>query len=317
MLSACAAGNTSSEVIRVGGLKGPTSMGLLYLKEAADVTSGDEQSSDDYKITMTNVLNNYEFTMATAADELLPLIIKGELDIALVPTNVAAILYNKTEGNIAVIDVNTLGVLSIVTADPSISSIADLKGKTIYLTGKGTTPEYSLRYVLEENGLTDSDVIFEFRSEPTEVASILASDENAIGLLPQPFVTAACMQNDKLRIAVKLSDEWEDMVTGVTIVRKDFLEKNPDAVAKFIEEHKDSVVNINLDPEHGAKLAVESSIVAKEPIALKAIPECNIVCIDGSAMKDMVSSYLEVLFDKDPSSVGGKLPGEDFYFVEN
>lgn len=306
MLGACSADTSETGVVRIGGLKGPTSMGLLYMKEVSENAAANGATSA-----------GYEFAMATSADELLPMIIKGELDIALVPTNVAAILYNKTEGNIAVIDVNTLGVLSIVTADPCILSIADLKGKTIYMTGKGTTPEYSLRYVLEKNGLNAADVTLEFKSEPTEVASVLSSDDNAVGLLPQPFVTAACASNDKLRIAVNLADEWEDMVTGVTVVRKDFLEKNHAAVTKFIDEHKDSVVGINLDPEHGASLAVEASIVAKEPIALKAIPNCNIVCIDGTMMKDMVSSYLEVLFEKDPSSVGGKLPGEDFYFVEN
>lgn len=296
ILSACSAKPKSETAVRVGGLKGPTSMGLLFMKENSA---------------------NYEFTMATSADELLPMLIKDELDIALVPTNVASVLYAKTEGNIAVIDINTLGVLSIVTASDDIKSVSDLKGQTIYMTGKGTTPEYSLRYVLEQNGLSDSDVTLEFKSEPTEVASVLASDEKAIGLLPQPFVTAACMQNDKLKTVIDLSDEWSSMVTGVTVVSKTFLNENPEAVKQFIEDHMESASAINDNPEHGATLAVEASIVAKEPIALKAIPKCNIVCIAGSEMKDMVSEYLNVLYAKDQSSVGGALPDEEFYFIEN
>lgn len=298
--------------IRVGSLKGPTSMGILFLMEKAE----NGETAD-----------NYEFQMATAADELLPLMVKGELDIALVPANVAAVLYQKTEGGVAVVDINTLGVLYVVTGTAEIESVADLKGKTIYLTGKGTTPEASLRYVLESNGLTEADYTLEFKSEATEVAAVLAENPDAIGLLPQPFVTAALMQNDALQVVLDLNEEWmrveneikdgisNGMVTGVTVVRKAFLEEHPEAVEAFLEEHALSAAAINEDIETGAALAVEAGIVAKEPIAQKAIPECNITCVTGEDMRSDLSAYLDVLVGFDAELVGGQLPEDDFYYL--
>jgi NitT/TauT family transport system substrate-binding protein len=284
-------------------------MGILFLMDKAD---------------KGETADNYEFQMAAAADELLPLMVKGELDIALVPANVAAVLYNKTEGGVAVVDINTLGVLYVVTGSDEVESAEDLKGKTIYLTGKGTTPEASLRYVLASNGLTEEDYTLEFQSEATEVAAILAENPDAIGLLPQPFVTAALMQNEALKVALDLNEEWmrvenelkdgsgSGMVTGVTVVRRAFLEENPDAVQDFVTEHELSAEAINADPETGAALAVEAGIVAKEQIAQKAIPECNITCITGEEMKTALFAYLQVLEDFNAELVGGSLPGDDF-----
>ena len=299
------AGKADDTTIRVGSLKGPTSLGLLSLMDKAD--KGETE-------------NTYEFQMATGADELLPLVVKGELDIALVPANVAAVLYQKTEGGIAVIDINTLGVLSLVTGTSELNSVADLKGKTICLTGKGTTPEASLRYLLEKNGLGENDYTLEFKSEATEVAAVLAENTDAIGLLPQPFVTAALMQNDSLHIALDVNEEWkraaggDGMVTGVTVVRKAFLEEHPQAVKNFLKEHAESADSVNTNVDEAAAMAVEAGIVAKEPIAAKAIPNCNIVCVTGKDMKSALSAYLEVLAEFNAELVGGQLPGDDFYY---
>lgn len=295
-------------VVRVGSMKGATSLGLLYLMEEA------EQGESE---------GNYEFRMETGADAILPLVAKGELDIALVPANVASVLYGKTEGGISVIDINTRGVLYMVSSDASIENITDLKGKTIYLTGKGTTPDYALQYLLTENGMSVDDCTLEYKSEPTEVVALLAENPNAIGLLPQPFVTAACMQNEALSVVLDLNEEWnkvqgEDgssMVTGVTIVRKEFLKEHADAVQTFLKEHAESAKAVNEDPATGATYAVKAGIIAKEPIAQKAIPACNITCITGAEMKQALSGYLEVLYGLAPESVGGALPGEDFYYV--
>lgn len=296
-------GKTEDDVkIRVGAMKGPTSMGMLFMQEN----------------------ENYDFVMATAADELLPMMIKGELDIALIPANVASILYNKTQGGVSVIDINTLGVLYMVSGDSSIKSVEDLRGKTIYLTGKGTTPDYVLNYILNENGLTNEDVTLEFKSEATEVAAVLSENPNAIGLLPQPFVTAAQIQNESLMVVMDMNEQWDmlqgeagsRMVTGVTVVRNEFLQENKKAVEKFIEAHEESTKAINADPDTGAKLAVEAGIVAKEPIAKKAIPNCNIVCITGEEMKNALSGYLNVLFEQGKESVGGMVPTEEFYFAK-
>lgn len=296
--------------IRVGSLKGPTSMGLVFLMEMAE--NG-------------KTANEYDFTMVTAADELLPKVISGDLDIALVPANVASVLYNRTEGGISVIDINTLGVLYVVTADDSIRSMEDLKGRTIYMTGKGTTPDYVFHYLLAENGLSESDVTLEFKSEPTEVAALLQEEPDAVGVLPQPFVTAACAQNEQLKLVLDLTEEWDKtqsqsdtasrLVTGVTIVRNAFLEEEPEAVKLFLQEHEKSAAYTKEQPDHAAELVAKTGIIEKAPVAKQALPKCNITCITGSRMKDALGGYLQVLFNQDPKSVGGTLPGEDFYYL--
>ncbi len=316
LLAGCAGTNKAAEVspkdvaaeettIRIGALKGPTSMGLLYL-----INDGNIRQSG----------NKYEFRMAKGADELLPLMVKGELDIALVPANVASILYAKTEGGIKMIDVNTLGVLYMVSGDDSYKSITDLRGKRIYLTGKGTTPDYVLQYLLAENGVAAGDCTLEYKSEAAEVAAVLAENPQAVGLLPQPFVTAACMQNEALSVVLDMDEEWNKvqghgMVTGVTVVRKDFLEENEPAVQAFLTEHAASVEAINEDAATGAAYAVEAGIVAKELIAQRAIPDCNITCMTGEEMRDAVSGYLQVLYDQSPEAVGGALPGDELYYL--
>lgn len=311
LLTGCGSNKASEEkiTVKVGALKGATTLGLLPLQDKAANGGANE---------------NYEFSMMTAADELLPLMIKGELDIALLPSNVASVLYQKTNGGVTVIDINTLGVLYMVSGDSSISSVADLAGKTIYLTGKGTTPDYVLHYILNGNGIdADQDCTLEYRSEATEVAALLAENSDAIGLLPQPFVTAACAQNDALSVIMDMNAEWEKLqgengsrlVTGVTVVRNEFLQEHENAVAAFMEEHKASAESMNTDVENGAKLAVASEIIAKEPIALKAIPKCNITYIDGNEMKQALSGYLQVLYEQNPESVGGALPQDDFYYI--
>lgn len=310
LLTGCGSGKAEEKVtVKVGALKGATTLGLLPLEDkAANGEAGE----------------NYEFSMMTAADELLPMMIKGELDIALLPSNVASILYQKTNGGVTVIDINTLGVLYMVSGDSSVTGVEDLAGRTIYLTGKGTTPDYVLHYILRGNGMdADSDCTLEYKSEATEVAALLAENPDAIGLLPQPFVTAACAQNDALSVILDMNAEWEKLqgedgsrlVTGVTVVRNEFLQEHENAVAIFMEEHQASAQSMNSDVENGAKLAAASEIIAKEPIALKAIPKCNITYIDGADMKQALSGYLEVLYEQNPESIGGALPGDDFYYI--
>ena len=299
----------SDVVIRVGGLKGPTTMGLVKLiDEDANGTSE----------------NDYEFTMVTAADELTAMVAGGKVDLALLPANVASVLYNKTQGNVAVIDINTLGVLYLVSGDTSITSIDQLKGKTVYLPGKGTTPDYSLRYVLSAAGLSEEDVTLEFKSEASEVASVLAEDPNAIGLLPQPFVTAAMAQNDKLAMIMDLAAEWDSyqpeeggsrLVTGVTIANKAFLEENSELVDTFLKEHEASIQFTETDVDAAAELIAAQGIVAKAPIAKKALPYCNVEYVDGEDMKEALSGYLNVLFEQNPASVGGALPEDAFYYI--
>lgn len=304
------AGNTgAAEPLRVGSMKGPTTMGLVDLMDKA--SKGEAEGS-------------YEFTMVTAADELVAKVVSGQVDIALVPANMASILYQKTGQGIQVLNINTLGVLYVVAADDSIQSIGDLKGKTVYMTGKGTTPDYAFRYLLSANGLAEGDVTIEYKSEATEVAAVLKEQPDAIGLLPQPFVTVAMAQNESLKMVLDLTEEWDKLqsedggrlVTGVTVCRREVLEDEAkaEAVKVFMREHSQSAEAVNSDVEAAARLVAEAGIIEKAPIAQKAIPYCSIVCIDGAEMKEMLSGYLGVLYDQDPSSVGGSLPDDGFYF---
>lgn len=294
--------------VRVASLKGPTSIGMVPLMER------DEAGELDC---------DYDFTITGAADEIVPGIVKGDVDIALVPANVASVLYAKTEGAVAVVDINTLGVLHIVTGDGGVTSFADLAGRTVYLTGKGTTPEYVMNYLLDAAGIADS-VTLEYKSEAAEVVSALAADPTATGVLPEPFKTAALMKNGALTSPISLADVWAEqsgeggsqLVTGVTVVRRAFAEEHPEALAEFVTAHKESAAAVVADPGAWAQGVVDAGIVEKAPIAQKAIPGCNIVCLTGDAMRDALSGYLEVLHAADPASVGGALPGDDFYLVD-
>ena len=294
--------------IRVGSLKGPTSMGLVSLMD---------------KAAKGETSNVHEFTMTGKADELVGKIANGDLDIALVPANVASVLYAKTQGNVTVLDINTLGVLYVVASDDSITSMADLKGRTIYMTGKGTTPEYVMNYLLKENGLGSGDVDLQFKSEATEVASILKQDSSAIGVLPQPFATAACIQNEDLKTVLDLTEQWNllnkdsgsMLVTGVTLVRSDFLRENRSPIGDFLKDHAESARFTSGHPEEAAALIAAQGIVEKAPIAQKALPYCNIVCLTGQEMKDALSGYLSILMEQDAKSIGGQMPGDDFYYM--
>ena len=251
--------------------------------------------------------HDYEVTMYGAADEIAPQLIKGDIDVALVPCNLAGVLYNKTGGAVEVAAVNTLGVLYVVTTGDDITSVADLAGKTIYTTGKGTTPEYVLNYVLTQNGLTPGeDVTIEYMSEATEVlAAMQASSGYPVAMLPQPYVTTAQMQMEGLKVALDMTEEWDKvspdsaLVTGVVVARKEFVEHT-------------EFVNANVD--EAAALVAGYEIVPKEPIAQKALPECNITFISGADMKAKVSGYLKVLYDQNPEAVGGTLPDDAFYY---
>lgn len=294
----------------VASLKGPTTMGMVKLMQDAEAGK---------------TFNTYDVTMYGAADEISAGIANGTIDIANVPCNLASVLYNKTDGAISVVAINTLGVLYVVETGEAIQSVEDLKGKTIYSTGKGTTPEFALNYILRENGIDpETDVTIEYKSEATEVAAVLAEAEDAIAVLPQPFVTTSMMQNESLRIALSLTDEWDKlqgndgstMVTGVTIVRNEVLEENPQAFAEFLKEYEASVAYTESNPDETAALIASYEIVPKEPVAKKALPYCNISFISGEEMQEKVSGYLEVLYDADPTSVGGTLPDDAFYYVE-
>lgn len=319
MLTGCGSSNESQDntketepvEVNVTALKGPTAMGMVSLMD--DVDNGKVDSE------------KYKFTIAASIDEVTPAISQGETDIAAVPANVASVLYNKLEGGVQVLAVNTLGVLYIVENGDTVQSAADLKGKTIYASGKGATPEYALNYILQQNGLDPAaDVTIEWKSEHSECVAALAQDPSGIAMLPQPFVTTAQMKNPDLRVALDLTEEWDKvqedaqepgaLLTGVVVVRTEFAKENPEAVSDFLERYKASVDFVNENVDEAAQLVGQYDIVTAE-VAQTAIPECNIVCITGDEMQEKLSGYLSALNDQNPEAVGGKLPDDDFYYT--
>lgn len=295
-------------VVRLGGLKGATTIGMVKLLK-----------DDENGLTK----NDYEFTMAAAADELTPKLLKGELDVLAVPANLGSILYNNSNGAVQFLAINTLGVVYIVEkGGETVTDWESLAGKTIYATGKGTTPENALRYLLTQHGLDpDNDVNMVWKSEPTEVVGQMAKEDNAVAMLPQPFVTVAQAQVEGLRIALDLTKSWDELgngsqfVTAGLIARTDFVKENPEVIELFLEEYKASTEFVNANPADAGVLVEELGIV-KAPIATKAIPYCNIVCITGEEMRPMVQGYLEVLYGQNPKAVGGSLPDDAFYYVK-
>ena len=294
--------------VRVAALKGPTAMGMVKLMSDSESAEADTAG------------NTYEFTLAASADEVSPKLMQGELDIACVPANLASVLYNRTEGGIVTLAVNTLGVLYIVENGNAVQSMADLAGKTIAASGKTSTPEYALRYLLSENGIDpDTGLTIDWKSEHSECVAALASGTATVAMLPQPFVTVAQTQLPDLRIALDLTEEWDAldngsaMLTGVVVARADFVAEHPAAVEQFLTSYAESVDWVNDNTADAAALIGGYDIV-DAAVAEKALPYCNIVCVTGTEMMDMLSGYLSVLWEQSPESVGGAMPNDDFYY---
>ena len=286
-------------------LSGPTGIGAMNLWAAAD--AGETE-------------NTYHITMSGANDEVVAAISKGEADIAAVATNMAAALYNKTEGGVTVLAVNTLGVLSLLGNGQEAASIADLAGKTIYAPGQGANPEYILRYVLTGNGLDpDKDVTIQFVGEGSELLTVWQSDPDAVILAPQPVATSILMQNENAAKLFDMTEEWSkisgnQLMMGCVIVRNAFLQENPGAVELFLKEYAASTDYANT---HAAETAilVEKLGIVKAAVAEKALPGCNLICITGKEMKTAVNGYLQTLYDLKSESVGGAMPTDGFYWL--
>ena len=295
---------SEAAAVRVGALKGPTAMGMVEM--------------------MQDKADAYDFTLAAAPDEIVPLLVKGDLDIAAVPANLGSVLYNNTKGAVRVLAINTLGVLYIVERGETIQSVEDLKGRTLVSAGKGSTPEYALNYILRGNGLDpESDLTIEYKSEHAECLAAMLQDESVVAMLPQPFATVAQTKAEDMRIALDLTQEWDAlqaeaeapsaMITGVAVARADFIEQNPEAVEQFMTDYAESVAFVQENTADAAALIGQFDIFEAGP-AQKALPYCNIVFIAGEEMKDKLAGYLGELFNQDPASVGGAVPGEDFYY---
>ncbi|HKM07085.1 MAG TPA: ABC transporter substrate-binding protein [Sphaerochaeta sp.] len=294
--------------VRVLAMSGPTAMGMVSLMEEAK------------KGVMDG--NAYIFDELATIDMVVAKLAKGEVDIAAIPANMASVLFNNTKGALKVLAINTLGVLYIMESGDTVSTIEDLAGKTIFSTGKGASPEYALKYLLNSYGI--KDVTIEWKSEPVECVAALAQKANSIAVLPQPFATSAMMKNPSIRIALDMTKLWQDiqstqafpstMMTGVVVTQSSFVEKHPEAVNQFLDHYAESVAYVQTHHEESARLIGDLGIVPAA-IALKALPYCNITFIEGKEMQSKLSGYLTVLYDQNPKSVGGALPTDEFYYI--
>ena len=295
--------------VRIGGLKGPTSMGLVKIME------DDANGASDM---------NYEFTVAgNDASVLTTALFKGDLDMIAIPANLAATLYNNSQGKIRVLAVNTLGVLHIAAKGVEINSVEDLRGKTILAMNRGTVTEYTLRYLLTQNGINpDTDVTIEWKNgseAQTEVIAALKTSESAVAMLPQPALTVAMNQVEGLADVIDFNDEWAKLenapklLTGVLVARTEFVEQYPGAVATFLREYKASADYVNENTDEAATLIEKHGIFAAA-VAKKALPDCSIVCISGADMKTAMVPYLTMIFEQNAAAVGGKMPDDTFYY---
>jgi len=310
ILSACSGGDPDPADVNIAVLRGPTAIGIMQLMDEAD--SG--------RITS----NNYSFEIAGSVDEIVPRIVQGAIDIAAVPANLASVLYNNTGGGVQVLAIHTLGMIYILENGDTISSVEDLRGKTVFASGKGAPQEFALNHILQSSGIDpERDLNIEWKSEHTEVVASLLTGTTDIALLPQPFVTTARISDDNLRIALDLNEEWDklqetsgtlsSLIMGVMIARTDFINENPDVISDFLNRYAASVTYANTRIDETAALVAQYGIFPEE-VARLAIPYCNITFIEGQEMKDRFSGFLEVLHAQNPQSVGGALPSDEFYF---
>ncbi|KNZ42464.1 endonuclease VII [Acetobacterium bakii] len=305
-LTGCQSAPAEPQTVKVATLAGPTGMGMAEM-----IVGGVDLGKN---ITT-------EFTVAGAPDQITAGVISGEYQIAAVPTNLAAVLFNKTEGKVILGAVNTLGVVNIVADDAEgIKSIADLKGKTMIASGQGSTPEFVLNYLLQKNGLTPGvDVTINYVAEHSEAATLLVSGGATIAMIPEPFVTTVTSKKPNLKVAVDLTAAWEEanngskLQMGCLVINKEWADANPKLVESFMTAYEKSVKNVNDNPVEGAKNIVTAGIMADAALAEKAIPNSNIVFIPAQDAQADLEEYYTILAGFEPKAIGGKVPGEDFY----
>ncbi|WP_313346167.1 ABC transporter substrate-binding protein [Sedimentibacter sp.] len=298
--------NTEPVNITIAGLKGPTSIGMIKMIDENAL------NTDKY---------NVNYVAESAPDALTGKIINGEIQISSVPINLASVLYNKTGGKIQLMAVNTIGNFYIVGTD-DIQSIDELEGKTLGMSAKGSTPDFAMNYLLNQNNISDK-VELDYAMDHATMAQSVIAEDTKIALLPQPFVTQTIMKNNNVNILVDLNEAWKiatdnksQLYTGAIIVNKEFAENNKDFVKEFLKQYESSVKWV-LENQKDASLLVEKNeIMPSAAVVEKAIPYCGIVYEPADKVKDGLNEFYKILFDSDPASVGGKMPDEGFYFTE-
>ena len=294
----------AAEPVDVMVLNGTTGFGMANLMDAAANGAAAQ---------------NYTFSVETDASNIVAALVNGSVDIAALPTNAAAAVYNKTQGGVQVLALNTLGVLYLVTdGSVEISSMADLAGQTVYAPAQN--PSFIFQHIVQANGLTDVTIDNTY-AQPADLNAAVASGQVSIAVLPEPMVTVAKSKNPELQVALDLTAEWDkvsaegSLVQGCVVVRKEFAQANPQAIALFLEEYGASIQSM-LDDIEGTAAKIEANgIFTKAAVAAKAIPNCNVCFITGAEMKTALEAFMSTMFEVAPASVGGSIPGEDFYYI--
>ena len=293
--------------VRFGVLKGPTGIGASYLLS---------QNKEG------KTINKYSETILAEATDMIGQLAAGQLDIAAIPTNAAVSLYNKTNGGVRIIALNTAGVLYILENGNAIANVSDLKGKTIYAVGQGSNPEYVLRFILSQNGIDpDKDVDIQFL-DSAELTTRMATGDIGLCMLPVPAVTTVLTKNSSVRIALDLTDEWDKLgvesklTMGCVVVRTEFLKENKAAVLTFLREYQKSIEHVKANPAEAGQMCADFGIVPAAAVATKAIPDSNLIFISGDAIRPYIEGYFQVLYDANPKSIGGAMPKDDFYTLE-
>ena len=293
------------QTVNLAVLKGPSGVGAAKL--LADSDAGE-------------TANDYAYSILADNTEIVAGLSSGSLDIAAVASNVAANLYNKTNGGIQIAAVSGLGVLYILENGNTVQSMADLKGQTLYATGQGANPEYVLNYLLTENGVDPAEVDIQWKTAD-EVSALMVSGEARLCMMPVPAATAIQMSNPDVREALDLSAEWDGLNNGSHLtmtciaVRTAFTQEHPEAVENFLADYAASVEYVKGDPAAASELVAQYGITPKAKIAELAIPKCSLVCITGKVdMADTIQGYFEVLSAANPDALGGSIPDDGFYF---
>ena len=287
-------------------LNGTTGFGMAHLMDAA---AKGEAAQD------------YNFTVETDASNIVAALANGSVDIAALPTNAAAAVYNKTQGKVQVLALNTLGVLYLVTdGSVAVESVADLEGQTVYAPAQN--PSFIFQHIVDANGVQNVTIDNTY-AQPADLNTAVASGEVAIAVLPEPMVTVAKSKNPDLKVALDLTAEWDkvsqpgSLVQGCVVVRKDFAAENPAVVNTFLDEYCVSIEKLTTDVEGTAAKIEATGIFTKAAVAAKAIPNCNVCFITGPEMQEALSQFLTIMHGVAPTSVGGSIPGDDFYCMFN
>lgn len=305
MLTGCRKEETT---VNIGMLKGPTGIGAIQIMSEAE--------AGNYE--------GYNCTLTPDVTDIVAKLTNGDLDIGALPTNTAVNLYNKTNGDIQMIDINCLGVLYILENGDSIHTPADLRGRTIYVNGQGSNPEYVINYIIRKAGLEPGvDVDIQFK-DASEIATMMISGDADLCMLPVPAVTTILMKNPDVRKALDITEEYaaaaddgSQLTMGCIVARKDFIEKHPEEIALFIKRFRESSGYVLENRAEAAQLVAQYEITGSAEIAEAAIPDCGIVSIEGDDMRPAIEGYLRVLFEASPESLGGAMPGDDFYYTPN